>query len=117
MDKTLNERMAEAMGWVWTYDPDMEAYYWYKDGQLAMTPREWNPSEDVNQAIMVLEKVAAKKEWTITRTGDEEFGPYECCISVPDECEFIGMRAEHLAYCVTPALAICSCVIKACEVP
>jgi len=98
----------EVMGWELIESSLGMAWYWSNDGvkylyvqqTIGCLPSEfgcWKPDQNIEQAMMVLEKFAKWKLWrACPALGHQKYG---CLISEPRESFYVTDETKELAIC------------------
>ena len=109
----LNNKMAKVMGWHKSKPVMKEDIpYWIdENGIVRDYISDWNPCEDMNQAVMCAEKwISIDKENRRVRILIDKYG-YACVLSEYTEGQHWTERYE---YCESKlSLAICQCIYEA----
>jgi hypothetical protein len=104
----INALAAKAMGYI---ECDYRSDAWDIPGEdYFIFKNDWNPVEEISQALELLEHVAATRNWSLLKCQEYARGDYECLIRSrhsPDD-DAIG-----LSYAPTVALAMTLCALRA----
>lgn len=100
---TINKRMAKVMGWETDYHREPFPYHrkWYfKDVNSIMPTSDWNPKENIEQAMMCLEKLKSQEYYVILHNP----------VIVNWRCKIFYGEEEWEAESNIPAEAICQAI-------
>lgn len=103
MNTELNAKMAEVMG----FSLSLNKECWCDDeaGEILMDVSDWNPSEDVNQALRVLDRAYKNKLIQVLDISLDEFdGSYYVCANHWSVC-FVAGSVDKIAKVICLAVA------------
>jgi len=124
-NKDLDKFLAvEVMGWELRQAPAGHDIWWGQPDEKFLRPEEWRPTQDMNQAMMCVEKMAEKGFWkfTIYRLNhilEYDKGPtpheskrWECIMGQTHEAAGINAMT-YIEEDDSPEMAICKAIKEA----
>ena len=105
-EKKLDIWLAEkVMGWhIVLLDRNVVPWYQKAEGIYFMKTYDWQPTKNIEQAFMLIEK-----NNIVMALDRDSVGDYECCILTNNE-EYV-----HSGFYKSPSMAICQAIYKLVE--